>query len=78
LNNNWSILAEPIQTIMKTYRIKNSYEKLKDMTRGKKINKEIIHNFINNLNLPNDVKVKLFNLTPKNYIGKSSVIVKNI
>ncbi|QCI19336.1 adenylosuccinate lyase [Buchnera aphidicola] len=78
LNNNWSILAEPIQTIMKAHRIKNSYEKLKTMTRGKKINKDIIHNFIKNLNLPHDIKMKLLNLTPKNYIGKSSILVENI
>ncbi|CAL4042899.1 Adenylosuccinate lyase [Buchnera aphidicola (Anoecia corni)] len=78
LNNSWFILAEPIHTIMKTYRIKNSYEKLKTITRGKKINRDIIHNFIKNLNLPHDVKVKLLNLTPKDYIGKSSILVKNI
>jgi len=78
LNNSWSILAEPIQTVMKTYGLKNAYEKLKTMTRGKKVNKDIIHDFIKHLNLPNDIKAKLFKLTPKSYIGKSSVLVKNI
>ncbi|MBZ2279213.1 adenylosuccinate lyase, partial [Buchnera aphidicola] len=43
LNNNWSILSEPIQTVMRFYGIKNAYEQLKILTRGKKINKNTIH-----------------------------------
>ncbi|MDE5285287.1 MAG: adenylosuccinate lyase, partial [Buchnera aphidicola] len=59
LNNNWSILSEPIQTVMRCYGIENAYEKLKILTRGKEINKHIIHNFIDTLIVPKIVKKRL-------------------
>lgn len=69
LANNWELLAEPIQTVMRKCNIENAYEKLKDLTRGKKVDANGIKEFVNNLNLPENEKEKLRNLTPNNYIG---------
>lgn len=78
LDQNWSILSEPIQTVMRRYNIKNSYEQLKKITRGKKINKNIIHHYISTLNIPEEEKKRLKNITPFNYIGYANQIVDEI
>jgi adenylosuccinate lyase len=69
LDDNWELLAEPIQTVMRRYNIEKPYEKLKQLTRGKKVNAEIIADFIDQLELPVEVKTQLKSLTPANYIG---------
>ena len=69
LNDNWEILAEPIQTILRKNKIDNAYQQLKDFTRGKKITKKAIQNFINNLDIPKEDKDVLLKLTPSAYIG---------
>ena len=69
LNNNWELLAEPIQTILRKNNIPDAYQKLKDLTRGKDISKEIIKDFINNLDINKEDKEILLNLTPNTYIG---------
>jgi adenylosuccinate lyase len=71
LAQNWEVLAEAIQTVMRRYNIKNSYEKLKQLTRGKKIDQKILHGFIDNLDLPSIVKKQLKELTPENYLGNA-------
>jgi len=78
LNENWSILSEPIQTVMRRYGIKDAYEKLKKLTRGKEINKNIIHMFISQLDIPEKEKKRLKNMTPCNYIGGASQIINEI
>ncbi|ACL30075.1 adenylosuccinate lyase [Buchnera aphidicola] len=78
LDKNWSILSEPIQTIMRRYGIKNAYEKLKKLTRGKEINRNVIHTFISSLNIPEEEKKRLKNMTPFNYIGAASQIINEI
>ncbi|NQY51377.1 MAG: adenylosuccinate lyase [Piscirickettsiaceae bacterium] len=72
LNINWEILSEPLQTVMRRYGIKGSYEKIKELTRGQYINKEIMFNFINNLDMPEEGKENLRQLTPANYIGNAA------
>ncbi len=69
LNNNWELLAEPIQTVMRKAGIKNAYEKLKELTRGKKIDSTKVRDFINSLELNEVEKNALLQLTPHNYIG---------
>jgi len=77
LDQAWEILAEPIQTVMRKNKIKNSYEKLKDLTRGNQnINKESIQKFITLLKLPKEDKDYLLNLTPQNYIGLASSLAR--
>ena len=65
----WEILAEPIQMVARKYHISNSYELLKKVTRGKKVNKEVIHKLIVSLKIPENEKKLLLSLTPKKYIG---------
>ena len=69
LDNNWALLAEPIQTVMRRYGVENAYEKLKELTRGADMNQEIIQDFIQTLSIPEDAKTQLLKLTPANYIG---------
>ncbi|MFN8770997.1 MAG: adenylosuccinate lyase [Neisseriaceae bacterium] len=75
LDNNWELLAEPIQTVMRKAGIDNAYEKLKELTRGKKIDADSIKKFIDTLDLPQLEKDKLFNLTPHTYIGLASQLL---
>lgn len=69
LDTSWEVLAEPIQTVMRRYGIEDSYEKLKELTRGEAINKEVIHRFLENLDLPSAEIERLKAMTPGNYIG---------
>jgi adenylosuccinate lyase len=72
LNNNWQVVAEAIQTILRREKYPNAYEVLKQLTRGNtEINSESIHQFIDTLSVSDDVKKELKNITPKNYIGKN-------
>ncbi|HMQ07633.1 MAG TPA: adenylosuccinate lyase [Saprospiraceae bacterium] len=70
LNNQWIVLAEAIQTILRREGYPNPYEVLKDLTRGsREIDKATIHSFISGLSLSDDVKEELIALTPFNYTG---------
>jgi len=79
LNNSWEVLAEPIQTVMRRYKIDNAYDKLKDLTRGKGgINRESLGTFIQTLNIPEAEKQRLRELTPETYLGKAVELAKGI
>jgi len=69
LDKNWEVLAEPVQTVMRRYGIEKPYEKLKELTRGKRVDGEAMRNFIDGLELPEDEKVRLKEMTPASYIG---------
>lgn len=71
LNDSWEVLAEPIQTVMRRYGIEQPYEKLKELTRGQDMSKEVIRAFVEKLDLPEDAKAQLLALTPANYIGNA-------
>jgi len=78
LDNNWEVLAEPIQTVMRRYNIDEPYEKLKALTRGKSVNAETIKAFIDTLEIPDDAKRLLKTMTPQNYIGIAEALAKSI
>jgi len=78
LNNNWEVLAEPIQTVMRRYQIEKPYEKLKELTRGHKIGQQEIQQFIIKLDIPEHAKESLLTLTPHNYIGYAASLAKAI
>ena len=78
LDANWEVLAEPVQTVMRRYAIEKPYEKLKELTRGKRINSEDLAIFIDGLALPEEVKVSLKAMTPANYIGRAIAFVDDI
>ena len=76
LNDNYIVLSEAIQTVLRKNKIDNAYELLKDLSRGKMVTKEILQDFINNLPINNKDKDILLNLTPQEYIGLSTIIVE--
>ena len=69
LQQNWEVLAEAIQTVMRRYGIEQPYEKLKALSRGKPVDQTLLSEFINSLDLPPDAKQTLLSLTPANYLG---------
>ncbi len=78
LDENWEVLAEPIQTVMRRYGIEKPYEKLKDLTRGQRIDAAAMHTFIEKLDIPETAKQQLLALTPSNYIGNAVQQAKDI
>lgn len=75
LNDNWELLAEPIQTVMRKYKVPDAYEKLKELTRGKKLTQKGMQKFVDSLKLPAAEKKKLKALTPLKYIGLAVELV---
>ena len=69
LDNNWAVLSEAVQTIMRLENIENAYEQLKNLTRGKNLNQEKYLEFIDGLDVSPKNKQYLIKLTPRNYIG---------
>ena len=70
LNENWIVIAEAIQTILRREGYKNPYEKIKELTRNnKKITKNDLLVFINRLDVSKQIKDELKNISPKNYTG---------
>ena len=70
LNNNWAVVSEGIQTILRRENIENPYELLKDLTRGNnEINQKSLKEFINKLPVNDEVKDELLSISPSNYIG---------
>jgi adenylosuccinate lyase len=70
LEGSWDVLAEAVQTVMRAHRVEGSYEKLKDLTRGKGgITREDLHGFVRSLAIPEEAKARLLQLTPATYIG---------
>lgn len=78
LDKNWEVLAEPIQTVMRRYGIEKPYEKLKELTRGKRINAIDIQLFIDSLALPEPEKTRLQAMTPASYIGRAVKLVDEL
>ncbi len=78
LNNNWEVLAEPIQTVMRRYGVEKPYEKLKELTRGTRITPEDLGVFINNLEIPEQAKQGLLELTPRGYTGYAEKLANEI
>ena len=70
LENNWAVVAEAVQTILRREGVANPYEMLKELTRkNEKITASSMKDFINNLKVDNEVKAELLQITPQNYTG---------
>lgn len=78
LSQNWEVLAEPIQTVMRRYGVEQPYEKLKALTRGQKINAQIIREFVQDLDIPDHAKQLLIDMTPESYIGNADIQARDI
>jgi len=77
LDDHWEVLAEPVQTVMRRYGIEQPYEKLKELTRGKKdISKNSLHAFIKTLDIPEEARQRLLDMTPATYIGLAVELAK--
>ena len=72
LTDNWEVLAEPIQTVMRRYGIEQPYEQLKALTRGQRVNQETLRAFITSLAIPDEAKQPLLALTPAGYTGNAA------
>ena len=76
LSNNVEILGEAVQTVMRRYGIERPYEKLKELTRGKRISLNDLYLFIESLSLPDKVKEDLKMMTPANYTGIADLLCR--
>jgi len=77
LQANWDVLAEAVQTVMRRYNVPDAYEQLKDLTRGKNgIDAISLKHFIQGLSIPEEAKKQLLALTPQNYTGLATQLVK--
>ena len=75
LDNNWSILTEAIQCVMKTEHISDAYEQMKEKSRGKHLTQEDYLSIVKELNISEESKTRLLNLTPENYSGNADHII---
>ena len=78
LDSSWEVLAEPIQTVMRRYGIENPYEKLKALTRGQTIDAQVLAKFVKDLDMPDEAKKALSELTPMTYIGDADKLARDI
>lgn len=69
LDQNWAVVAEAIQTVLRVEKYQNPYEALKELTRGEAVTKEKIKHFINGLDVSETTKAKLLSISPHNYKG---------
>jgi adenylosuccinate lyase len=78
LAENPEVLAEPIQTVMRRYGIEKPYEKLKELTRGRRIDAESLAAFVSALDIPDEAKQRLLVLTPRGYTGYAEILAKKL
>jgi adenylosuccinate lyase len=78
LDQSWAVLAEAIQTVMRRYGIENPYEKLKQLTRGKPVDRAILAELIDALEIPDAAKQRLRALTPAGYLGDAPTQARKI
>ena len=78
LDEAWEVLAEPVQTVMRRFGVPNPYEQLKELTRGKGIEKNALRQFIARLPLPEADRQRLLDMTPASYIGRAAELAKKI
>jgi len=76
LTNRWEVITEAVQTVMRRYNIPNAYEQMRDLTRGHKITEDELKAFIQQLDIPDDAKDRLLQLTPEKYTGLAKKLVK--
>lgn len=76
LDGNWEVLAEPIQTVMRKVGMDHPYERLKELTRGRRVTAEIMKEFVEGLDLPKADKARLLKLTPATYVGIAAKLAK--
>ena len=76
LDDAWEVLAEPVQTVMRRYGVPDAYEKLKELTRGKGIERDALREFVRGLPIPDEARQALLALTPAGYVGKAAELAR--
>ena len=78
LENEWMLLAEPIQTVMRKYNVPNGYERMKDLTRGANVDAVTMQAFISSLEIPESDKKRLLEMRPSSYVGLAAELVDEL
>jgi len=78
LDNSWEVLTEAMQTIFRKHLIKEGYELMKELSRGKKISKEDLHHLIDKIDIPSEERQALKSLTPASYTGLANSLAKQL
>jgi adenylosuccinate lyase len=78
LDQSWEVIGEAVQTVMRRYGVPEPYEKLKELTRGKIVDQKLMQDFIQSLDIPDDAKKRLLQLTPSTYTGLAESLAKKI
>ena len=78
LDDNWEVLAEPVQTVMRRYGVEQPYEKLKALTRGQAVGRDRMADFIARLEIPPAARERLLALTPATYLGKAAELARSV
>ena len=78
IEQSWEVLGEAVQTVMRRYGVPEPYEKLKELTRGTVVDRELMQQFIRSLEIPDDAKKGLLELTPSSYTGLAESLAKKL
>lgn len=78
LNDNWEVLGEAVQTVMRRYGVANAYEQLKALTRGTKVTPAMLHELIDRLDIPAEARLRLKALTPATYTGLAETLASDL
>jgi len=78
LDANWELLAEPVQTVMRRYGVADPYEKLKLLTRGQRVTRDVMRQFVSSLDIPESAKAELLALSPSGYTGMAAILARRI
>ena len=78
LESSWAVVGEAVQTVMRRYGIPEPYEKLKELTRGQVVDRQLIQDFVESLDIPVEAKERLLQLTPSTYTGLAESLADSI
>ncbi|HKJ84358.1 MAG TPA: adenylosuccinate lyase [Mariprofundaceae bacterium] len=78
LDATWEVIGEAVQTVMRRYGLPNPYEQMKELTRGKGIDRDTLRTFIETLEIPQEAKARLMEMTPASYTGNAAAQARAI
>ena len=78
IEQSWEVIGEAVQTVMRRYGIPEPYEQIKELTRGQVVDQKLMQDFIQSLQIPDDAKEHLLQLTPSTYTGLAESLAKKI
>ncbi len=78
IDNSWEVLGEAVQTVMRRYGVPEPYEKLKALTRDQTVTQDLLQEFIRTLDIPENEKTRLLELTPATYTGLAESLAKSL